>query len=44
VWQSAVVERIESRGRDREAALREMMLRYLALMSTDEPVHTWPLE
>jgi hypothetical protein len=44
VWQSAVVERIESRGRDREAALREMMLRYLVLMGSDEPVHTWPVD
>ncbi len=44
VWQTRTVARLEDQGRDREAALREMFTRYLALMHTNEPVHTWPLD
>jgi gamma-glutamyl:cysteine ligase YbdK (ATP-grasp superfamily) len=43
-WQMATVARIEERGRDRATALREMTLRYLGLMQTNEPVHTWPVD
>jgi hypothetical protein len=41
-WQSQMVSRLEERGRDRSTALREMLLRYVGLMHTNEPVHTWP--
>ena len=43
VWQSETVAALERRGRDRIAALREMLLRYAELMRTNEPVHTWPI-
>jgi len=43
VWQSATVARLESRGMARPTALREMLRRYVDLMHTNEPVHTWPL-
>ena len=42
-WQADTVEALESRGLDRPAALREMLLRYIDHMRTNEPVHTWPL-
>jgi hypothetical protein len=42
VWQSRTVAALETRGRDRTSALREMLLRYTDLMRTNEPVHTWP--
>jgi hypothetical protein len=42
VWQTETVARLEERGRDRATALREMLLRYVGLMHTNEPVHTWP--
>ena len=29
---------------DRRDALREMLRRYVELMHTNEPVHTWPVE
>jgi gamma-glutamyl:cysteine ligase YbdK (ATP-grasp superfamily) len=44
VWQTRTVARLEEHGRDRESALQEMFARYLALMHTNEPVHTWPLD
>jgi hypothetical protein len=29
---------------DRRDSLREMLHRYIQLMHTNEPVHTWPLD
>ncbi len=40
-WQVATVQRLESRGLDRSAALAEMLRRYCELMHSNEPVHTW---
>jgi hypothetical protein len=42
-WQSDTVARLEDSGRDRVTALKEMLLRYVGLMHTNEPVHTWPV-
>ena len=42
-WQSDTVARLEERGMDRSAALHEMLRIYAEHMSTNEPVHTWPL-
>jgi hypothetical protein len=43
-WQADTVHSLEERnGLDREAALLEMTRRYLELMGTGEPVHTWPV-
>ncbi|HEX5541652.1 MAG TPA: glutamate--cysteine ligase [Micromonospora sp.] len=44
VWQTEVVAAAERRGRDRVAALHEMLHRYGELQRTNEPVHTWPVE
>ncbi|GAA0474666.1 hypothetical protein Ade02nite_75350 [Paractinoplanes deccanensis] len=42
-WQTTFVRQAEQqRGLDRPTALREMLLRYLTLQQTNEPVHTWP--
>ncbi len=41
-WQTETVRALEKRGLDRDSALQEMTRRYLDLMSTGEPVHTWP--
>jgi hypothetical protein len=43
VWQVDTVLALEEKGRDRMSALREMVLRYVELMHTNEPVHTWPI-
>ena len=43
VWQSDTVARLEEQGRDRTTALREMLLRYVEHMHTNEPVHSWPI-
>jgi len=43
VWQTETVAALEEKGRDRMAALREMVTRYVDLMHTNEPVHTWPM-
>jgi hypothetical protein len=44
-WQVESVWAAEhSRGLDRAAALRDMLLRYNRLQRTNEPVHTWPVE
>ncbi|MBA8795389.1 gamma-glutamyl:cysteine ligase YbdK (ATP-grasp superfamily) [Friedmanniella endophytica] len=40
-WQVAEVERRERAGAGRREALRGMLSRYLELMHTNEPVHTW---
>ena len=43
-WQTETVHRLQGRnGLDRETALREMTQRYLMLMHTGDPVHTWPV-
>jgi gamma-glutamyl:cysteine ligase YbdK (ATP-grasp superfamily) len=43
-WQAETVHRLQGRaGLDRETALQEMTQRYLALMRTGDPVHTWPV-
>ncbi len=44
VWQTSTVERLERRGLDRLAALREMLRRYAELFDGDTPVHTWPID
>lgn len=43
VWQSHTVAALESSGLSRPAALRAMLGRYVELMHTNEPVHTWPV-
>src|SRR4051795_11150840 len=44
-WQARTFRRLyEERGLDREAALREMTVRYRDHMHSNEPVHTWPVE
>src|SRR5215469_14675936 len=42
-WQIATVNRLEEDGLDRQEALRQMTLRYIEHMHTNEPVHSWPL-
>jgi hypothetical protein len=42
-WQSECVARLEARGLDRIAALREMLRHYISGMEANEPVHTWDL-
>jgi gamma-glutamyl:cysteine ligase YbdK (ATP-grasp superfamily) len=41
-WQTATVAALERDGADRQEALRLMTQRYIDLMHTNEPVHTWP--
>jgi gamma-glutamyl:cysteine ligase YbdK (ATP-grasp superfamily) len=42
-WQIATVaDLIRNRGVDRREALRQMTLRYIEHMHTNQPVHTWP--
>jgi gamma-glutamyl:cysteine ligase YbdK (ATP-grasp superfamily) len=42
-WQTAVVAGLSDRdGADRPEALRLMTQRYIELMHSNEPVHTWP--
>ena len=44
-WQTEAVRHAQRvRGLDRAAALHDMLLRYVALQNTNEPVHTWPIE
>ena len=40
-WQIATVTRLEEAGLARHEALRQMTLRYIDLMHTNDPVHTW---
>jgi gamma-glutamyl:cysteine ligase YbdK (ATP-grasp superfamily) len=42
-WQVGTVAALETRGEVREAAVREMVRRYLANQRTGQPVHTWPV-
>jgi hypothetical protein len=41
-WQTRVVADLERAGATREKAVRGMLERYVDLMATNEPVHTWP--
>jgi hypothetical protein len=43
IWQIDVVRDAEARGLSRLDALREMTVRYVANMHSNEPVHTWPV-
>ena len=43
-WQTATVQRLESTGATRTAALAGMLDRYVELQSTNEPIHTWPVD
>lgn len=44
-WQAAVFHRqYDATGHGRHAALRSMTKRYIDLMASGEPVHTWPLD
>ena len=44
VWQMSTVAELTSRdGLDRREALRQMTLRYIEHMHSNEPVHTWSL-
>ena len=40
-WQIATVDRLSANGMDRREALRQMTLRYIEHMHSNEPVHTW---
>jgi hypothetical protein len=40
-WQIATVDRLSANGADRREALRQMTLRYIEHMHSNEPVHTW---
>jgi hypothetical protein len=43
-WQAAVFHDLRDRlGLDRASALGRMTRRYLELMRTGDPVHTWPV-
>jgi hypothetical protein len=42
-WQRETVAQLEQRGADREAALIGMLRRYIDLMHSGNPVHTWPV-
>ena len=41
-WQIATVDRLSGNGADRREALRQMTLRYIEHMHSNEPVHSWP--
>jgi hypothetical protein len=45
-WQVRTFHRIDEKNQpmDRRDALREMLRRYVDLMHTNDPVHTWPVE
>ena len=43
-WQLAMVDRLSANnGTDRREALRQMTLRYIEHMHSNEPVHSWPV-
>ncbi|WP_199441169.1 glutamate--cysteine ligase [Umezawaea beigongshangensis] len=42
-WQRDTVALLQERGADRDTALTGMVKRYVELMHTGEPVHTWPI-
>jgi hypothetical protein len=41
-WQIGTAADLAERGLDRAGALRQMTLRYIEHMHTNQPVHTWP--
>jgi hypothetical protein len=43
-WQSDVFHRLYDGGLERDAALRQMTVRYRELMHANEPVHAWPVD
>jgi hypothetical protein len=45
-WQARTFHRIDEQKQplDRRDSLREMLRRYVELMHTNEPVHTWPVD
>jgi len=43
-WQTETVRRLESKGAVRTTALAAMLDRYAELQSSNEPVHTWPID
>lgn len=43
-WQVGCVQRLESAGLDRAAALQQMLRRYIRYAQTNKPVHEWPLD
>jgi hypothetical protein len=45
-WQAKTFHRIDEQRQplDRRDSLREMLRRYIELMHTNEPVHTWPVD
>jgi hypothetical protein len=42
-WQIATVDRLSASGLDRHEALRQMTLRYIEHMHSNDPVHSWPV-
>ncbi|MFB8000501.1 glutamate--cysteine ligase, partial [Streptomyces sp. NPDC056002] len=40
-WQVKTVQALQSKGMTRPEALAEMLRRYVQLMHSNEPVHTW---
>jgi hypothetical protein len=44
-WQLAMVDRLSANnGTDRREALRQMTLRYIERMHSNEPVHSWSVD
>ena len=43
-WQVATVDRLRANGADRGEALRQMTLRYIEHMHSNEPVHSWSVD
>src|SRR5690242_9524617 len=43
-WQVATVHRLRANGADRGEALRQMTLRYIEHMHSNEPVHSWSVD
>jgi gamma-glutamyl:cysteine ligase YbdK (ATP-grasp superfamily) len=43
-WQIATVDRLSASGMDRREALRQMTLRYIDHMHSNDPVHTWSVD
>jgi hypothetical protein len=42
-WQVETLHALEADGADRQAALHQMLQRYLPLMHENRPVHEWPV-
>jgi hypothetical protein len=43
-WQIATVDGLSASGLDRREALRQMTLRYIEHMHSNDPVHSWPTQ